>query len=178
MRHTSARYSKTERMTEARHPDRVGYVLAESTNRLAGFEGFSLMAFIAFVLFSVTFLARPVLAEPVAGEAQAQLEREADPELQEAIEPPAAPAYATLERLFAVPAKVDTRSEAERTDAFLATAIAQKTPASPQRPSAFRKRNLDLFRTERAVEIGDQEMLVRLRLRAKSRETMSVELRF
>ena len=86
--------------------------------------------------------------------------------------------FETLERLLAVPAHHDVRSEAERTDEFLAVVIEQSLPASLARPSAFRKRNLDLFRTEREIEVGRQEMLVRLRLRAKSRETMSVEFRF
>ena len=81
-----------------------------------------------------------------------------------------------LEELLILPRPGAEPTEAERTDAFLAEAVARGS--DPLRPSAFRKRNIDLFRTEREVEIGEQEMLLRLRLRAKTRETMSVELRF
>ena len=64
------------------------------------------------------------------------------------------------------------------TDEVLAVAVARgPTPElEPKKP--FRKRSIDLFRTERRVEIGNSEMLVRLRLRAKIRKAMSVELRF
>ncbi|GEM_PF-3121569 len=81
-----------------------------------------------------------------------------------------------LDELLILPPPGAEPTAAERTDAFLAEAVARGS--DPLRPSAFRKRNIDLFRTERPVEIGEHEMLLRLRLRAKTRETMSVELRF
>jgi len=81
-----------------------------------------------------------------------------------------------LDELLILPTPGAEPTAAERTDAFLAEAVARGS--DPPRPSSFRKRNIDLFRTERDVEIGEQEMLLRLRLRAKTRETMSVELRF
>ena len=81
-----------------------------------------------------------------------------------------------LDELLILPPSGAEPTAAERTDAFLAEAVARGS--NPLRPSAFRKRTIDLFRTEREVEIGEQEMLLRLRLRAKTRETMSVELRF
>ena len=83
-----------------------------------------------------------------------------------------------LETLLVVPTRHDHRSDAEIADAEIAAAVERGTNPELVKKSAFRKKNLDLFRTEREVEIGEQEMLLRLRLRAKSRETMSVELRF
>lgn len=91
--------------------------------------------------------------------------------------PPLSPDGPTnLDELLILPPPGGEPNAAERTDAFLAEAVARGS--DPLRPSAFRKRNIDLFRSEREVEIGEQEMLLRLRLRAKTRETMSVELRF
>ncbi len=84
---------------------------------------------------------------------------------------------AGLERLLAVPEQ-PIRSEAQRTDDSLAAAVARGSTREFDRKSGFRKRSRDLFRTERQIEIGEQEMVVRLRLRAKRRETMSVEVRF
>lgn len=86
----------------------------------------------------------------------------------------------TLDELLIVrvPRDNDRRSDAERADESIAAAVELGSNRDLVRPSAFRKRSADLFRTEREVEINDQEMLLRLRLRAKSRETMSVELRF
>ena len=63
-------------------------------------------------------------------------------------------------------------------DEAIAAAIRSGARDRPTRLSGFRQRNVDLFRSEHPVEIGEQEMLLRLRLRARSRETMSVELRF
>lgn len=70
------------------------------------------------------------------------------------------------------------RSRAEIADDSIAIAVAAGTNPDLEKVSGFRKRSTDLFRAERPVAIGEQEMLVRLRLRAKSRETMSVEVRF
>ena len=83
-----------------------------------------------------------------------------------------------LDELLLVPPVRDTRTAAERCDASLAEAVAQGTGQVPVKHSGFRKRNIDLFRAERPVEIGEQEMLLRVRLRPKTRETMSLELRF
>ena len=91
--------------------------------------------------------------------------------------PPAAPAHA-LEDLIEIPDLVSTRSRAASTDETLAAAVAAGTNPDLVRPSGFRKKSSDLFRTEREVEIGNQEMLLRLRLRAKARKAVSVELRF
>lgn len=67
---------------------------------------------------------------------------------------------------------------AHATDASISDAVARGTADHYTHPSGFRKRSLDLFRAERPVSIDGQDMLIRLRLRPKRRETMSVELRF
>ena len=85
---------------------------------------------------------------------------------------------ASLEQLLALPS-VSARPPAwSSPDASIAAAVeaGPRPDLEPRKP--FRKRDLDLFQTERPVEIGHSEMLLRLRLRARSRETMSVELRF
>lgn len=64
------------------------------------------------------------------------------------------------------------------TDATIAAAVAEGSRPDLEPKKAFRKKNFDLFRTEHEVQILRNDMLLRLRLRAKSRETMSVELRF
>ena len=64
------------------------------------------------------------------------------------------------------------------TDEILAAAIARGTNRDLEPLNAFRKRSRDLFRTERPVSIGNAEMLLRLRLRAKAKRAVSVELRF
>ncbi len=64
------------------------------------------------------------------------------------------------------------------TDEVLAAAVAKGTNPDLEPLSPFRKRNRDLFRTERPVSIGNAEMLLRLRLRAQSRRAVSVELHF
>ena len=78
-----------------------------------------------------------------------------------------------LEELLVLPS-----SESPREVGSGADRVGPGTGPPAARVSGFRKRSTDLFRTDRAVEIGQREMLLRLRLRAKSRETMSVELRF
>ena len=94
----------------------------------------------------------------------------------EAASPPAAPAG--LAAFLIVPSRDARPSPAETTDASLAAAVARGPLAVRAKSGGFRKRNLDLFETERPVEIGEQEMLLRLRLRPKSSEAVSVELRF
>ncbi len=83
-----------------------------------------------------------------------------------------------LAELLVLRARGGSEFRPQTADEVLTVAVARgPTPElEPKKP--FRKRSLDLFRTERRVEIGNSEMLVRLRLRAKRRETMSVELRF
>lgn len=83
-----------------------------------------------------------------------------------------------LEDLLFTDAVVMGSWKPKTTDERLAAAIAigNNPDLEPRKP--FRKRSRDLFRTERPVSIGNAEMLVRLRIRAKARQAMSVELHF
>lgn len=88
------------------------------------------------------------------------------------------PPIGLLDPLLIVPDLMPLLSDAQRTDDSLAAAVKAGSNPDLEKVSAFRKRSTDLFRTERPVEIGQREMLLRLRLRAKTRRAMSVELRF
>jgi hypothetical protein len=97
--------------------------------------------------------------------------------------PPAAlgvPAATGLDARLPIGTRRGWRSAPRITDAAIADAIARRgADRSPARATTgFRHRSSDLFRSDHPVEIGEQEMLLRLRLRAKARETMSVELHF
>ena len=65
-------------------------------------------------------------------------------------------------------------------DTALVDALAGRggDPTARRSAKGFQARSSDLFRSDHPVEIGEQAMLLRLRLRARTRETMSVELRF
>lgn len=82
-----------------------------------------------------------------------------------------------LDALLAVRAR-NSRITAQQTDAAIAAAVARGQAKELEKKSGFRKKSNDLFRTQRAVQLGNQEMLLRLRLRAKTRDAMAVELRF
>jgi len=82
-----------------------------------------------------------------------------------------------LDDLLAVPDAV-YHWERETTDQALAAAVTLGNDPDLERRNPFRKRNLDLFRTQRWVTVGQREMLVRLRVRAKARKAMSVEVKF
>lgn len=82
-----------------------------------------------------------------------------------------------LDALLAVRGRPSTIT-AQQTDAAIAAAVAKGQAKELEKKSGFRKKNDDLLRTQRAVQLGHREMLVRLRLRAKTRDAMSVELRF
>jgi hypothetical protein len=88
------------------------------------------------------------------------------------------PAARAIDPLLAIPGLTPFRSDAQRTDESLAAAVELGNNPDLEPVSKFRKRSTDLFRTEREVEIGQREMLLRLRLRAKTRRAVSVELRF
>ena len=66
----------------------------------------------------------------------------------------------------------------DTTDADLAYAVTLGNDPDLEKRNSFRKHNFDLFRSERRVLVGQQEMLLRFRVRAKSTNTMSVELKF
>lgn len=82
-----------------------------------------------------------------------------------------------LDALLAVP-ESDYVWHGDRTDEDLAFAVTLGNDPALEKRNPFRKRSIDLFRAERPVVIKQREMLLRLRVRAKSRETMSVELKF
>jgi len=64
-------------------------------------------------------------------------------------------------------------------DEALAIAVANGSGPDLERPNPFRKRSRDIFKTNfRRVTIGKAEMLMRLRLRAKMRKAISLEVRF
>jgi len=64
-------------------------------------------------------------------------------------------------------------------DEALAIAVANGSGPDLERPNPFRKRSRDIFKTNfRRLTIGRAEMLMRLRLRAKMRKAISVEVRF
>ena len=90
----------------------------------------------------------------------------------------ASPSVASLDQLLSLPGDSAPLSETERTDRTVAVDLMRGAAGASPRLSGFRNRSHDLFRTERSIAIGAQEMLVRLRLRAKSRRAMSIELRF
>ena len=105
----------------------------------------------------------------------------------EAEEAPSAPptrilvldeANAPLAALLSVPGTGVRPTPAQLADVRIAEAVALGSRPELERKSGFRKRKLDLFRAERPVEIGEQQMVLRLRVRPKKRETMKVELRF
>lgn len=83
-----------------------------------------------------------------------------------------------LESLLTLRASAMHLPKARSTDELLAAAVALGTNPDLEPKKPFRKRSRDLFRTERPVSIGNADMLVRLRLRAKARRAMSVEVRF
>lgn len=83
-----------------------------------------------------------------------------------------------LDALLAVRRHAASESAQAQTDAAIAEAVALGLERDLERKSGFRKKSNDLFQTQREVEIGNREMLLRLRLRAKAREAMAVELRF
>jgi hypothetical protein len=83
-----------------------------------------------------------------------------------------------LEALLTLRSSPSRRPIRKTTDEYLAAAVALGTNADLEPKNPFRKRSRDLFRTERPVSIGNADMLLRLRLRAKARRAMSVELRF
>jgi hypothetical protein len=64
------------------------------------------------------------------------------------------------------------------TDELIAAAVGLGTNPDLEPRNPFRKRRRDLFRAERPVSIGNMDMMVRLRLRAKARRAMSIEFRY
>ena len=84
----------------------------------------------------------------------------------------------SLEELLFVRSVGKASWKPRSTDELLAVAVANGTNADLEPLNPFRKRGRDLFRTERPLSIGNADMMVRLRLRAKAKRAVSVELRF
>ena len=82
-----------------------------------------------------------------------------------------------LQDLLAVP-EPGIAWRPESGDEALVAAVALGNDPELERLDPFRRRRLDLFRAEQPLAIGRAEMVLRLRLRANLRETMSVELHF
>jgi hypothetical protein len=101
----------------------------------------------------------------------------ADPVLQIPADPTEI-SPALLEALLTVRSSTVGAPKQLTTDEALAAAVALGTNPDLEPKNPFRKRSRDIFRTERPVSIGKADMLLRLRLRAKARRAMSVELRF
>ena len=85
-------------------------------------------------------------------------------------------AYGSVAELLSIPSMYLWQPVS--TDSALAEAVLLGNPPELEPLNAFRKRKIDLFRSEHPFVVGDSEMLLRLRLRAKMRKAMSVELRF
>jgi hypothetical protein len=92
--------------------------------------------------------------------------------------PVAPPARNLMRELLIVPQSALYLTDAELADESIAAMVERGTNADLIRRSNFRKKSMDLFRTDGVVEIARREMLVRLRVRAKARRAMSVEVKF
>jgi hypothetical protein len=92
--------------------------------------------------------------------------------------PVAPPARDPMRELLIVPQGTLYLTDAELADESISTMVERGTNADLIRRSNFRKKSMDLFRTDGVVEIARREMLVRLRVRAKARRAMSVEVKF
>ena len=124
------------------------------------------------VIASILALAGPAAADPASPDPGR------DPILANAARLLSPEGPRSLEALLSVPPVRDERTAAERTDVDLVEAVAPRNESLRVSTTGFKRRSIDLFRAERPVEVGQQDMLLRLRLRARSRETMSVELRY
>ncbi len=153
---------------EAMRAERPGILPA---GRLSGF-GVGLRRGLGSMLLAASLATASGAAEPSTLQAQVPVLTVA------AVSAAPGPAARAIDPLFVIPGLTPFRSDAQRTDESLAAAVELGNNPDLEPVSKFRKRSTDLFRTEREVEIGQREMLLRLRLRAKTRRAVSVELRF
>jgi hypothetical protein len=82
-----------------------------------------------------------------------------------------------LEDLLTVPNPVFIW-RADRTDADLAYAVTLGNDPDLEKRSPFRKKNFDLFRSQHPLTMGERDMLLRFRVRAKARNAVSIELHY
>ena len=95
--------------------------------------------------------------------------------------PPAAgePSVAALEELLFMSNFGASSWRPTTVDEALAIAVANGSGPVIERPNPFRKRSSDIFKSKfRPVTIGRAKMLMRVRLRAKMRKAISLEVRF
>ena len=90
---------------------------------------------------------------------------------------PAESAPRSIDDLLSVPDS-DFIWDGDATDEDLAAAVTLGNDPDLERRNPFRKHSFDLFRSEHPLVIGQKEMVVRFRVRAKQRKAMSVELKF
>jgi hypothetical protein len=142
-----------------------------STRRASSFSTASAALFASLVLTSISIILLPgkAVADPAS---PAPLGARLG-----AGEVPQIASRQSLEDLLSVPT-YGFAWEDESTDEALAAAVIAGNDPDLERRSPFRKRKFDLFRSEHQLEIGQAEMLLRFRVRAKARNTMSVELKF
>lgn len=94
---------------------------------------------------------------------------------------PPAMRIVSLESLTLLPDPKGSKAPESRpsaADRAIAAAVEAGSDPSLEAPDPFRKRDFDLIRGERDVEIGGREMELRWRVRPKTKETISLELRF
>ncbi len=84
---------------------------------------------------------------------------------------------ASLDDLLLVPVGA-SGWQPESADEALAAAVARGNDPSLVKPNPFRKKSFDLFRSEHDLQIGDAEMKLKFRVRPKTTETMTIELKF
>ena len=145
----------------------VGRALATASHTPLAFR-----RILAFLLFLTGF--SPVAALP----ASAEPDRRTD--LGERIalsENPVDVGLRPLDALLTVPDPVFIW-HGDTTDSDLAYAVTLGNDPDLEKRNPFRKHNFDLFRTEYPLLVGKSEMLLRFRVRAKSKNTMSLELKF
>lgn len=91
----------------------------------------------------------------------------------------AQPSSVALEELLSMRNPGSNQWPYTSADEVLAIAVANGSNPDLEPRNPFRKRSTDLFRTNFVpVSVGRAEMLMRFRLRAKSRNAVSVEVRF
>jgi hypothetical protein len=126
-------------------------------------------------LSALLFLSLPLAARSEPGAAPAS-------PLPNVSAPPPAMRVVSLESLTLLPTPravdVPDPSQTAAADRAIAAAADVGSDPSLEPLNPFRKRDFDLIRGERDVEIGGREMELRWRVRPKTKETISLELRF
>ncbi len=138
--------------------------------------GSDALALLTLLLLTLSLLASlPLAARSEPGTAPAS-------PLPDVSAPPPTMRVVSLESLTLLPSSRDAEapnaSHAAAADRAIAAAVDAGSDPSLEALNPFRKRDFDLIRGERDVEIGGREMELRWRVRPKTKETISLELRF